>query len=106
MVVLHKGVVFFGRSFGKGLEPVGDVGHAVLHRPGLHTGGNFVGNGQVQGTALVDALHQLVEGIDVQVFPHVAAVENEGAEILGGSLFRSLDRGGFLLESILYHIKS
>ena len=70
------------------------------------SGSDLVGDGQVQGAALIDALHELVEGVDIQVFPHVAAVENEGAEILGGPFFGRLDRGGFLLESILYHIKS
>ena len=42
-VGVQEGVVFLCGALGEGLEPVGDMGGAVLQRPYLHAFGYFVG---------------------------------------------------------------
>ena len=59
-----EAVVLLRRDAGHGLEPVGIVGAATLHRPGLHGPGNLVGRGQLQGRPVGDAaLPCLIAGV-------------------------------------------
>ena len=54
-----EAVVLLGGDAGHGLEPVGEVGSPLLHRPVPHGGGHHIGHGQVQGRSL---LHGTAQG--------------------------------------------
>ncbi len=50
-----EAVVLFRRDAGHGLEPVGVVGAAPLHRPRLHGPGDLIGGGRFQRRSVGDA---------------------------------------------------
>ena len=93
--------MLLGRALGQRLEPVGDVGHAVLHGPLLHATGHAVGSLAVQGLATFDAVEQRVEAVRIEVLAHLLAVENQLSVILGGLACRDLGRNFLLFKGFL-----
>ncbi len=82
---VDEGVMLLGGDAGEGLEPVGEVGGAVLQGPLLHRVSHGVGDAQVYGLAVVDGLTQLlVYGLG-QAFLHVCVGEDQ-APVLGADL--------------------
>ena len=100
-VVVDQGVVFLGSTLGQGLEPVGDVGHAVLHRPFFHAAGHAVGGLAVKGVSALDAVKQGVEAFSIKILAHLLAVEHEFAEVLGSFPSGNVCRNLFPLEGFL-----
>ena len=105
-VVFQQGVVLFRRQIVQGLEPVGDVGHPVLQGPGLHPVGDLVGRVHIQRFPVVNAVDQGIVGPDVQVFPHLVAVEGKLSEIGGRPLGGGFDFDGLFLEGVLDDVES
>ena len=105
-VVVDQGVVFFGGAFGQGLEPVGDVGYAVLHRPFFHAAGHAVGRLAVEGLTAFNAGQERLEAVGIQVFAHFLTVEHEFAEVLGSLASGDFCRNLFSLKGFLHQIKS
>ena len=59
---VERVVLLRGRA-GQRLEPVGEVGRALLHRPLLHRGGDGVGEDRVEREALVERLLEALEDL-------------------------------------------
>ena len=78
-----EGVVLLGGDAGHGLEPVGEVGAALLRGPLLHGLGDLVGDGEVQGSALGDAALPGGVGRGGETLSHRILVEDQAAEELG-----------------------
>ena len=98
--------MLLGCAFREWLEPVGDVGHTVLHGPGLHAFGHLVSDSTIEWMTIVDTVDQCLIGFCTQVLTGLFAVEYQFAEILRSPFGRTLCRYRLLLESILYHVKS
>ena len=78
-----EAVVLLRRDAGHGLEPVGIVGAAPLHRPGLHGPGNLVGGSQFQRCSIGDAaLPRLIAGAG-QPLLHGFLIEYSAAKQFG-----------------------
>ena len=78
-----KAVMLFCSEAGHRLEPVGIVGAAPLHRPGLHGPGNLVGGSQFQRCSIGDAaLPRLIAGAG-QPLLHGFLIEYSAAEQFG-----------------------
>ena len=71
-----KAVVLFRRDPGQGLEPVGEVGRAVLDCPVLHGGGHRVGHRRIQLGSFLDGMLQRVVHLSGQTGLHHAAVKD------------------------------
>ena len=80
--MLDEGVVLLSGAFGKGLEPVGIVGHAILVGPLLHAFGHGVGDGTVERGTIVDHVDQLLVDISGKILVHLGAVEHFLSKIL------------------------
>ena len=78
-----EGVVLLGGDAGHGLEPVGEVGAALLRGPLLHGLGDLVGDGEIQGRALGDAALPGGVGRGGKALSHRVLVEDQAAEELG-----------------------
>ena len=78
-----KAVMLFRREASHRLEPVGIVGAAPLHRPGLHGPGNLIGGSQFQRCSIGDAaLPRLIAGAG-QPLLHGFLIEYSAAEQFG-----------------------
>ena len=66
----HERIVLLSRGARQGLEPMREVGCALLKRPGLHGVGNFVRDAGVQGAARANRLAQRLKGRVRQVVAH------------------------------------
>ena len=78
-----EAVVLFRREASHRLEPVGIVGAAPLHRPGLHGPGNLIGGSQFQRCSIGDAtLPRLIAGAG-QPLLHGFLIEYSAAEQFG-----------------------
>ena len=75
-----EGIVLFGSDAGHGLEPVGEMRHALFSRPVLHGVGHHVGHGNIQWLAVLDGLAQSLVGFLGQTFAHRRIAENHAAE--------------------------
>ena len=75
-----KAVVLLRRDPGQGLEPVGEVGRAVLNCPVLHGGGHRVGNGGVQLRSLLNGVLQGMIYFPGQASLHHAAVKDHASK--------------------------
>ena len=106
VVVIHKGVVLFGSSFGKGLKPVSNVGYTVSQSPSFHTGSHVIGGFAVEGFSVVDAVDKRIVSLDIEILMHFFAVEHQLAEIFRRTCVGSVYCNGFLFESVLYYVKS
>ena len=83
--VSHRGdkaVVLLCGEAGHRLEPVGEMGGAVLNGPGLHGRSDLLRNLDGHGSALVDAGLQLFVSLFRESLLHDVVVEDEGAEDL------------------------
>ena len=105
-VILNQGVVLLGGAFGKGLEPVRDMGHVMVQGPFLHAPGDSVGGGAVEGLAVVDAVQQCPEHVRLEIPAHLRAVAHEFAVILGSTFLRDIHGQCLLLEGIPYQVQS
>ena len=82
LAVPHRGdeaVVLFGGEAGHGLEPVGEMGGAVLHGPLLHGHRHRVGHAALQRQVLVDGPAQGFVNVLGQLFPHDAVAKHQTA---------------------------
>ncbi len=93
--------MLLGRAFGQRLEPVGDVGHTMLHGPLLHTAGDTVGRLAVEALAAFDTVEQRVEAVGIEILAHLLAVEDQFSIILGGLACRNLGRNFLFLKGFL-----
>ena len=78
LTVLGRGdetVVFFGGQAGHGLEPVREVGRALLDRPLLHDSGHCVSHVQFQVRAVLAGLAHCFVYILGETLPHDFVVE-------------------------------
>ena len=75
-VVFYERVVFFGRSFGQWLEPVGVMSCSHFCGPAFHAFGNLVGNAAVECGAVVYGVGEFVVYVGGKVFEHLLAVEH------------------------------
>ncbi len=98
--------MLLGCAFCERLEPVGDMGHIVLHRPFFHAFGNPVRRLAVKRHSLVDALKKCFEGVGIEVLAHLCPVEDELSVVVGSLTCRHFHRYGLLLEGLLYQICS
>ena len=105
-VVVDQGVVLLRGAFGQRLEPVGDVGDMMLHRPFFHSSGDSVGGLPVKGLAFVDAVKQRIQSLGVQVLVHLGTVKDQFSVVVGGLALRAFSRNSLLLEGFLHQIKS
>ena len=78
---LEEGIVLLGRAPREGLEPVGEVGRAAVHRPLLEGVRHLVGDGRVQRRVVAHGVQQFVGRVFGQVFTHDAFVEDVRAVI-------------------------
>ena len=69
-------VMFFGRSFGQWLEPVGVMSCSHFCGPAFHAFGNLVGNAAVECGAVVYGVGEFVVHVGGKVFEHLLAVEH------------------------------
>ncbi len=76
----HQRVMLLGRQAGQRLEPVGEVGGAVLDRPVLHRGRDHVGHLRVQRLAPVDRPQQALVDLLRQPLAHDGTGKHIGAE--------------------------
>ena len=78
-----KAVMLFRREASHRLEPVGIVGAAPFHRPGLHGPGNLIGGSQFQRCSIGDAaLPRLIAGAG-QPLLHGFLIEYSAAKQFG-----------------------
>ena len=78
-----EAVMLFRREASHRLEPVGIVGAAPLHRPGLHGPGNLIGDSQFQRCSIGDAaLPRLIAGAG-QPLLHGFLIEYSAAKQFG-----------------------
>ena len=89
----NEAVVLFGGDARHGLEPVGEVGGALLHRPVLHGVGDHVGNAHVQRMAEADGLDQRLIRFFGQPLLHDLTVEYVGCENLRNTHVLYLQKG-------------
>ena len=87
--------MLFGGEAGHGLEPVGEVGGAVLNGPVLHAFGNFVGGVQLERGAVLEALLPGHHGVAGDVLGHGCLVEDVDAK-QAGDLFKFLHKKNLL----------
>ena len=78
-----EAVVLLGGDAGHRLEPVGEVGRALLDGPVLHGVGHDVGDAQVHALALADAVQHLPIRVLRQALAHGGEVENPGGKAIG-----------------------
>ena len=76
-----EAVMLFRGDSGHGLEPVGEMGGAVLHRPVLHGRGHGIGHGGIQPCALLNGLLQGTVYIGGQASLHHAGIKNKASKI-------------------------
>ena len=76
-----EAIVLFGGDTGQRLEPVGEVGRAVLDCPVLHGRGDSIGHGGVELGPLLDGVLQGTIYICGQTGLHDAAVKNQASEV-------------------------
>ena len=86
----HQRIVLLGGEAGQRLEPVGEVGGAVLDGPVLHRGGHDVGHLGVERLAPVDGPDQALEDLLGEALAHHAP----GEDVLAIHLVDAVDRGG------------
>ena len=98
--------MLFGRSFGEGLEPVGNMGYTMLHSPFLHAAGHAVGRFAVKGLATLDAGKQGLEAVGIQILAHFLAVEHQFAKIIGSLACGDFCRDYLPLEGFFDQIES
>ena len=79
-----EGVVLLRGRAGQRLEPVREVGRALLHRPLLHRGGDGVGEDRVEREALVEGLLQALEDLGRDALALDRGREDVGPEDLVG----------------------
>ena len=77
-----EAVVLLGGDAGEGLEPVGEMGGAVLYGPVPHGGGHGVGHVGVQHGSLVNGLFQGIVNAGGQLSPHDTVIKNQTAKII------------------------
>ena len=94
--------MFLGRSLGKRLEPVSDMGDMVFQSPDLHALSDFVSGRPVKMFPVVDAVQQRSESVLVKIGRHLAAVEHQFPEILRREISGLGSRDRFLLEGLLH----
>ncbi len=105
-VVLHESIVLLGSAFGKRLEPVGAVGYAHFHGPGLHALCHFVGYAERQGRAFFNHLAKLMVNFDREILEHLLLIENVLAKVFRGTLSRRFHFDRALLERLFYDFKT
>lgn len=105
-VILDQRVVLLGGALCQRLEPVGHVGHVMLHSPLFHTLCDSVSGLPVKGLSVVDAVKERVQGLGVQVLVHFGTVKDQFSVVVGGLALRALSRNCLLLEGFLHQIKS
>ena len=90
--------MLLGGTFGQRLEPVGDMGHSVGHRPFLHPAGHSVGGVAVEGHSVVYAFEQRLERRRIEVLVHLGPVEHKFSVVVGSLPGGILDFHRLLLE--------
>ena len=98
--------MLLGGALCQRLEPVGHVGHVMLHSPLFHTLCDSVSSLSVKRLAVVDAVKQRIQSLDVQVLVHLGTVKDQFSVIVGGLALRAFSRNSLLLEGFLHQIKS
>ncbi len=101
-VMFNECVMLFSRSFRKRLEPVGAVGHSVVHCPLFHSFCHLVGYRKIQECTVYDDIAQFFIYIERQILEHLLLIEDIFAEKLAGTLCWSFNFQCFLLESFFY----
>ncbi len=104
--MLYEGVVLFGSTLGKRLEPVGVVGHSVLLCPQHNTGSYSVCHLAVETHTVLNDVHHLLVYVLGKILVHLLTVENLLTEILSWSLTRYCYVKRLLLESLFYDLES
>ena len=105
-VVLNEAVVLLGGSLRQRLEPVGAVGCAQLHRPGLHPFGYRIGRLHVEGGAVIDDVAHLLVYFRWEILEHLLAGEYVFRKELAGAFCAVGNHDGLLGESLSYNLKS
>ena len=78
-----EGVVFFGGQSRHGLEPMSEMGRALLHRPILHRARDDIRGLEGEGTVVVAAVFELPIGLLGQAAAHDGVAEHHAAENFG-----------------------
>ena len=103
--MFDKSVVLFGCTLCERLKPVGVVRHSQVHCPALHALGHLVGDGDVEGSALVNDFAHLVVGIGREILVHLLLIENVLSEKLRRALRACRYFHGALLERLVNNFK-
>ena len=69
-------VMFFSRTAGEGLEPVGVMTGAIIESPTFHTLGDTVGELTAQGLTIVDGVNKSIVGLLGEVLEHALSIEH------------------------------
>ena len=80
--------MLFRRDAGHRLEPVGEVGRPLLHRPVLHRVRHHAGDVRIQVLAQLHRPFQRLIRLLGQPLPHHTVIEHHAAEQLGDFLRR------------------
>ena len=78
----YEAVMLLGGNAGQGLEPVGEMGRAMLNGPVFHSGGNCVGDVIIQACSFVNSLLERLVNIGGKHCFHHSVVKNETSEII------------------------
>ena len=72
--------MLFRREAGHGLEPVGEMGCALLHRPFLHGGGDGICHRDIERSAVMDGLPDGLVGGFREALAHHGVTEDKTSE--------------------------
>ena len=97
--------MLLSRTAGQGLEPVGDVSHAMFHGPCLHAKGHSFGCLAVESLASVDTFFKLLESCRIEILAHLRAVKDQLPVVVGG-LAGCLYGHCLLLEGLLNEVET
>ena len=105
-IMFDERVMFLGRAFCQGLEPVRIVRHAVLLGPRHHAGSHSIGHLAVEAGTIVDDIYHFIINVLRQVFIHLLAIEDMLAKVLLRSLAWYFYVKRLLLECLADNLES